>query len=287
MTILPPESHSGSNEKTSQISSWLEQLPPSPPADEEHWPLKRKYASLKPTAVHQFTTIHARCNMSPSKRQRQDTDDLFPEQSASAVGSNARPLILGNSTTFSPPTSRIGASTPRRSNSPSRETIAALRTASPPITTEPLDGVELAPPARVMAVVARLEDGLDQGWIPGWLEVRISVWSVTSLSNLANLSQKAVIADTDTGFQRFKPAAFSKTATRDLSDPNLDPVVRADLEYTLRKVKKIFKKALHCQTKGRDENAWCDDVVRPMVKLALRLYAKGKLSLQSVYFYPG
>lgn len=46
-------------------------------------------------------------------------------------------------------------------------------------------------------MVARLEDGLDQGWIPGWLE-------------------KAIKADTDTGFQRFKPAAFSKTATRDL-----------------------------------------------------------------------
>lgn len=82
----------------------------------------------------------------------------------------------GSSTTFSPRGSRVGASTPRRSNSPSRETIAALRVASPPITTEPLDGVESEPPARVMAVVARLENGLDQGWIPGWLEVRISVY---------------------------------------------------------------------------------------------------------------
>lgn len=188
---------------------------------------------------------------------------MLPGQSASAVGWNARPLTLGNSNTFSPPSSRVGASTPRRGNSPSRETIAALRVASPPITTEPLDGVEPEPPARVMAVVARLEDGLDEGWIPGWLE-------------------KAIKADTDIGFQRFKPAAFSKTATRDLSDPDLDPVVRADLEYTLKKVKMIFKKALHCQTRGRDENAWCDDVVRPIVRLALRLYAKGKLCVQSV-----
>ena len=92
--------------------------------------------------------------------------------------------------------------------------------------------------------------------------------------------------DTDVGFQRFKPIAFSNTATRDLSDPSLDPAARAELEYTLKKVKKIFKKALHCQTRGRDENAWCDDVVRPMAKLALRLYAIGRLSLQSVYLYP-
>ena len=88
------------------------------------------------------------------------------------------------------------------------------------------------------------------------------------------------------GFQRLKPAAFSKTATRDLSDPDLDPAVRAELEYTLRKVKKIYRKSRHCQTRGRDENAWRDDVVRPMVRLALRLYAKGKLCVQSVYVYP-
>ena len=136
-----------------------------------------------------------------------------------------------------------------------------------------------------MAVVAQLENGLDHGWVPGWLEVCASY--LISLLNLADLSQNAVKADTDIGFQRFKPVAFSNTATRDLSDPSLDTAARTELKYTLRKVKKIFKKALHCQTRGRDENAWCDDVVRPMVKLALRLYAKGKLSLQSVYFYPG
>lgn len=90
--------------------------------------------------------------------------------------------------------------------------------------------------------------------------------------------------DTDVGFQRFKPVAFSNTATHDLSDPSLDPAARAELEYTLKKVKKIFKKALHCQTRGRDENVWCDDVVRPMAKLAPRLYAIGRLSLQSVYY---
>lgn len=56
-----------------------------------------------------------------------------------------------------------------------REMMAALRFASPPIITELLDGVRLEPPVRVMSVVARLELGLDQGWIPGWLEVRIGI----------------------------------------------------------------------------------------------------------------
>ncbi|PVH98917.1 hypothetical protein DM02DRAFT_673059 [Periconia macrospinosa] len=59
-----------------------------------------------------------------------------------------------------------------------------------------------------------------------------------------------------------KPIGFSDTATRDLSDPDLGPARPPVL--------------------SQDENAWCDDVIRPIVRLALRLYAKDKLSLQSV-----
>lgn len=136
MATSPPTSFSTINDRATQISSWLEELPPTPPADEERGLLKRKRATSEPTSVHQFTAMSTHRSVSPSKRQRRDSDDLRPEQSVSAVGSNARPLILGSSTTFSPPGSRVGASTPRRSNSPSRETIAALRVALPPITTE-------------------------------------------------------------------------------------------------------------------------------------------------------
>jgi hypothetical protein len=125
---------------------------------------------------------------------------------------------------------------------------------------------------------------LDQGWIPGWLEVPLACSRLPHKP--ANVSQNALKADTGIGFQRFKPAAFSKTATSDLFDPALSPAMRAELEYTLRKVRKIFRNAFYCQTRGRDENAWCYDVVRPMVRLALRLYAKDKLYIQSVYFYP-
>ena len=242
MTASLLATFSNAKDKTTQISSWLAELPPTPPADEERWPPPRKRAAPEPPCVYQPTAMSINRNVSPSKRRRRDTDDLLPEESASAVGSNTRPLILGSSTTFSPPGSRVGALIPRRSNSPSRETIAALRVASPPITTEPLDGVESEPPARVMAVVAQLENGLDHGWVPGWLEVCASY--LVSLLNLADLSQNAVKADTDIGFQRFKPVAFSNTATRDLSDPSLDTAARTELKYTLRKVKKNSRR--HC-----------------------------------------
>jgi len=181
MATSPPMSPSILTENTTRISSWLEQLPPTPPADEHHRPLKRKRAGSEPVAVHQLKAMSAHRDASPSKRQRRDSDDLLPGESISTVGLTARPLTLDGSNTFSPQSSRVSASTPRR-GSPSRRTIAALRVASPPITTKPLDGVQSEPPARVMAVVARLEYGLDQGWIPGWLEVRIAVYCPSQLT---------------------------------------------------------------------------------------------------------
>jgi hypothetical protein len=41
--------------------------------------------------------------------------------------------------------------------------------------------------------------------------------------------------------------------------------------YVLHKVKEIWLNAQVCELQGRDENAWCMDVILPLVKLALRL----------------
>jgi hypothetical protein len=165
-------------EKDVLVSSWLQKLPPTPPADEDVRSLKRKRkrASPRRETVHQLRAMSAYRSSSPGKRQRPNTEDVLPEQSVSTVGSINHALAFSNPNIFSlPSSSRAGASTPRRSTSPSRETIAALRVASPPIITEPLDGIKSEPPARVMAVIERLEAGLDDGWIPGWLEVRSSI----------------------------------------------------------------------------------------------------------------
>jgi hypothetical protein len=66
---------------------------------------------------------------------------------------------------------------------------------------------------------------------------------------------------------------------RNLSYPDLDPAVHAESEYTLRKVRKMSRKALCCPTRGRDENACCDHVVRLMVRLALWLFAEGEFCI--------
>ena len=58
-----------------------------------------------------------------------------------------------------------------------------------------------------------------------------------------------------------------------------------ELSIIWEEVKKIFLNARDCKEGSRDENAWCDDVVRPLVRLAIDLYGDGKWWFQSVYIF--
>lgn len=119
------------------------------------------------------------------------------------------------------------------------------------------------PPRRVRDVIERLEDGLDRGWIPGRL-------------------RELIEEDADFGYQRIVPHAWSNSTSQSLSGLEMDSKEREELVYVLQKVKKIWLNARTCQARGRDENAWCMDVVQPLIKLAIRLEAKEKFWLQSV-----
>jgi hypothetical protein len=48
-------------------------------------------------------------------------------------------------------------------------------------------------------------------------------------------------------------------------------------------VKKIFLNARDCKDGSRDENAWCDDVVRPLVHLAIKICGDNRWCFQNVY----
>lgn len=109
----------------------------------------------------------------------------------------------------------------------------------------------------------RLEDGLDRGWIPGRL-------------------RQLIEEDADFGYQRIESHAWGGGTARSLSDLDVSSQEREALAYVLRKVKKIWMNARMCQARGRDENAWCMDVIQPLMKLAIRLEGKGKFWLQSV-----
>jgi hypothetical protein len=104
--------------------------------------------------------------------------------------------------------------------------------------------------------MGRLEDGLDRGWIPACL-------------------QETIEQDMDIGYQRIERLAWDENAA-------VEDEERARHIRVLRKVKKIWQKARVCQLRGRDENAWCMDVVQPLLKLAIKLEGADKLCLQSV-----
>jgi hypothetical protein len=67
------------------------------------------------------------------------------------------------------------------------------------------------------------------------------------------------------GWQDIEPSAFDHRDKRTLTD----------LCDTLQ-VKQIYINARTCSELGRDENAWCIDVVQPLVRLILKLHGNGK-----------
>ncbi|KAF2834338.1 hypothetical protein M501DRAFT_1009755 [Patellaria atrata CBS 101060] len=243
MAVTPPLSPSIAVTKTSRLEGWIQQLPEytlsslsTPNADRSS--LKR----TRPTSSPPYTSTMSTRTGSP-KRPRCDSDiEVLPSHSVSAAGaaSNTSALLLNERNTFSPPDSQAGARSPRRTNSPSRDNITVLASASPSTIMEPSSGLKAPPPRRVRDVMERLEDGLDRGWIPGLLRDLIE-------------------EDRDFGYQRFERHAWSETAASNFSQPGADREECDSLAYMLRKVKKIWLNARMCQLRGRDENAWCDD----------------------------
>lgn len=109
----------------------------------------------------------------------------------------------------------------------------------------------------------QLEAGLDKGWIPQSLK-------------------QVIEGNADFGCQRIKPHAWGDDRARSISDLEVSGQRDEASAYVLRKVKKIWLNARVCQASGRDENAWCMDVLQPLIKLAMRLEGKKKFWLQSV-----
>ncbi|KAJ4286960.1 hypothetical protein N0V90_012840 [Kalmusia sp. IMI 367209] len=208
----------------------------------------------------------------PGKRRRID-DDVMPGQSASVTDSS-HPLDLGRHNTFSPLDSQVGSrqsswagtgkSSSRRGISPSRETRWTLKHASPPILTESYNGSQLLADEtirnKVMAAMERLSPEEVSGWVPRCLKEEIE-------------------SDNTLGMQPFDRYAFLDSPCN-LSECN--PILREQLQYILRKVKQIWKRARTCYQEGRDENAWCQVVIQPLMELALKLSGNGKMLLQSV-----
>ncbi|KAF1940366.1 hypothetical protein EJ02DRAFT_424024 [Clathrospora elynae] len=265
MATSPPLSPPLAIDKTTRLSSWLAQLMPSPDFGTQK-SRKRKRAASEPFFIltHLSSTnnsfmptsrptpipavaISTELSQSPSKRVQID-DEVLPGQSISVV---SHPRLLEKRSTFSPLASQ--ASKTRRSSSPSRETEANLRFAKPPIRTEPMNGVNDPIPRRVLDIVERLEPDNVERWVPASLK-------------------ESIMVDLELGLQRISKGAWDPDDT----DPAVD-------HNTLEAVKDIFLCARHCKENGRDENAWCAEVVQPLLELALSLSNTKNLIVQCVF----
>ncbi|KAF1969952.1 hypothetical protein BU23DRAFT_601152 [Bimuria novae-zelandiae CBS 107.79] len=240
-----------------RISAWVASAPEfchplTPPSDDDSrphsTPLKRKRAMSLPANAPASSLYRSD---SPKRRRTDDTDDVQPEQSASQLGSKT-PLALNERNTFSPPASRVSSS-PKRSSSPTRETPIILRSAYPPVLVESLNGLKEAPPEHAERLGDWLAEGIDFGFIPQGL-------------------QRVIKNDPEVGHQTTKPADFDRSDTRSAEE----------LSAIWKEVKKIFLNARDCKDGGRDENAWCDDVVRPLLHLAMELDGNDRWWFQSV-----
>ncbi|CAN9171321.1 unnamed protein product [Alternaria alternata] len=169
-------------------------------------------------------------NSSP-KRQRIDTDDVLPTQSASQVGSISV-VDLSDRTSLTAPQGL------KRSSSPTRN-LTELRTATPSISLSPFNQVKQPPPANVSARINSLRsrlshrEGLEVSYIPAGLREAI---------------ESDVLFAPSLAMDPIDPEAYDHDDTRPASHPAL---VNA-----LDRVKNIFQDACHCTEFGRDENAW-------------------------------
>jgi hypothetical protein len=148
MATTPPLSPSIAATKTSRVEGWIQQLsepasartdalsPPWTPASSPS--LKRKRVTSSAPCTYTMSTRTA----SPKRRRHDSEAEVLPSHSVSAAGaaSNASALVLNERNIFSPPGSQAGTRSPRRANSPSRDNITVLASASPPTITEPSSG---------------------------------------------------------------------------------------------------------------------------------------------------
>ena len=188
---------------------------------------------------------------SPGKRRRKEEDSLSG-QSASRTGS----IVMSERTVLT------ATGSVKRTVSPSRH-LTELRTARPSISLSPItmphkplsnDAME-----RMGRLRRRLGNALKGGYIPVGLKAAIEQDPDFRLS----------IAMDPIGEE-----AFDHEDKRTLAD-----FVLVD---TLQQVKKIFQGATLCTRFGRDENAWCFNVVWPLIELAIKFHGKDKWQPESV-----
>lgn len=193
-------------------------------------------------------TSDSPCHGSPKRQRLHNSEDI----QSSPQFANKLTLNAGN--TFGPLSESSGfSSDPQRSPSPTRISRQDLEKARPPIIFHSISGLDEAPPQLVQELGDRLANGVNSGFIPHGLSHTIK-------------------NDREVGYQLIQPTDFDYGDERSA----------AELLTLWEAAKNIFINAQECSKRSRDKNAWCDDVVRPLIRLAIKVYGKGKWWMQSV-----
>ncbi|KAF2023168.1 hypothetical protein EK21DRAFT_13274, partial [Setomelanomma holmii] len=186
------------------------------------------------------------------KRRKGDDDDIAPGQSASHAGSVVE---LNERTTLS--SLSVGS---KRSTSPIRQKTL-LRTARPPILQDPLSNPSIPVPAnvapRLRALRQRLGRRLTSQFIPACLRTELE-----------------------------KEPAFQTAAVHEPIDDdayNESDERPAELcALVVDRAKAVLQGTQLCTKYNKDENAWCLDVVIPLLDLSLVLHGRDTFRRESV-----
>jgi hypothetical protein len=242
-SCLPPLPTAGET----RVRAWLELDQFASPSRSHREQRKRRRDSNSRSDYSQ----HMR-RASP-KRRKGDDDDVVPGQSVSHAGSV---IELNERTTLS---SSISAGS-KRSTSPIRQKTL-LRTARPPILQDPLSNpsipvpVDVAP--RLRALRQRLGRRLTSQFIPACLRA---------------------VLEKEPAFQT---ALVHEPIDDDAYDES-DKRPSEQLAFAVDRAKAVLQGTQLCTTYNKDENAWCLDVVIPLLDLALVLHGRDTFRRESV-----
>ncbi|RMZ71957.1 ribonuclease h [Pyrenophora seminiperda CCB06] len=262
-SLFPPSrsSSSSSSQSLDRVWDWLRASPdpaltasPLPPPTPRKSPATSPTRSLKRLrAASRYDIDNDNTPRSSSRtKRRRKHDDSLSEQSASRTGS----IVLYDRTVLT------AISSAKRTSSPGRDLIL-LRNARPSIS---LSSMTMLPKplseeamTRLGQLRGQLGSALKGGYIPGGLRDAI---------------EQDPEFQSSLSMQPIDEEAFDHTDRRTLADFAL-----AD---TLKQVKNIFQSATLCAEFGRDENAWCFNVVWPLMELAIKLHGGNKWRPESV-----
>ena len=99
--------------------------------------------------------------------------------------------------------------------------------------------------------------------------------SLTSSMNLCLTSSQATISSDPVLAEEIEDDAYDVTDRRTYNE----------VEGLFQSIQAIVADARDCEQNHRDENAWCIDVVQPLLKLAIKEMRSGEWSLQSVLVF--